>query len=236
MKSRINSLLSLSLLLIVFGLTACHTEDPGPLQEDRKSFSVVDFDRLEMGSAFIIDVTQGSFFSIEARGDSRNVDDLKVYKDGNTLVVKYETHHNRKHDTFITITMPSLRSVNFSGASNSTVFGFTEDKVDMYLSGASVGQVNLEADDLNIVLSGASNLTLTGEGLKLTSEISGASTLNAFNFDVSEVKLNASGASKAHVFANDQLDVNASGASVVYYKGNPTISSSVSGASSVVKY
>ncbi len=106
----------------------------------------------------------------------------------------------------------------------------------MYLSGGSVGQVNLEADDLNIVLSGASNLTLTGEGLKITSEISGASTLNAFNFDVSEVKLNASGASKAHVFANDQLDVNASGASVVYYKGNPTISSSVSGASSVVKY
>jgi hypothetical protein len=237
MKSKINLLFGLGLAITLFGLSSCHTEDPGPLQEDEKQFSIVDFDRLEMGSAFIIDVEQGNFFSVEARGDRRNIDDLKVYKDGNTLVIRYDDNHNRKHDTFITITMPSLRAANFSGASNSRVSGFLDqDELDFYLSGASLSQLDIDADEINIVISGASNLTLTGSGAQLNSEISGASLLNSFNYTVGEVKVSASGASKAHVYADDELDAIASGASIIYYKGTPNVQSSVSGASSVVKF
>lgn len=222
---------------MLFGLTSCHTEDPGPLQEGEKQFSIVDFDRLEMGSAFIIDVQQGAFFSVEARGDRRNIDDLKVYKDGNTLVIRYNDNHNRKHDTFISITMPSLRAANFSGATNSRISGFSGlGELDFYLSGASLSQLDVDAGEVNLVISGASNLTLSGSGAELKSEISGASLLNSFNYTVDEVKVNASGASKAHVYADSQLEAIASGASVIYYKGSPNVSSSVSGASSVVKF
>lgn len=237
MNSKINLLFSIALLMMVFSLTSCHTEDPGPLQEDEKQFSIVDFDRLEMGSAFIIDVEQGDFFSVEARGDRRNIDDLKVYKDGNTLVIRYDDNHNRHHDTFITITMPSLRAANFSGASNSRVSGFTDmEELDFYLSGASLSQLDVEAEEINVVLSGASNLTLTGYGVELNSEISGASVMNSFNYTVSEAKVSVSGSSKAHVYADDELEAIASGASVIYYKGEPNVNSSVSGASSVVKF
>ena len=236
MNSKINLLFGIGVLAILFGLTSCYTEDPGPLQEAEKQFSIVDFDRLEMGSAFIIDVEQGNFFTVEARGDRRNIDDLKVYKDGNTLVVRYDDNHNRRHDTFITITMPSLRAVNFSGASNSRISGFAGEELDFYLSGASLSQLDVDADEINLVISGASNLTLTGSGTELKSEISGASLLNSFNYTVNEAKVSASGASKAHVYAADELDAVASGASVIYYKGSPNVSSSVSGASSVVKF
>src|SRR5688572_8325313 len=86
-------------------LTSCHNEDPGPLQEVHKDYSLIDFDRLEMGSAFNIEVEQGNEFRVRVEGDRRNIDDLEVYKSGSTLIIEFEDDANRHHDTYINITM-----------------------------------------------------------------------------------------------------------------------------------
>lgn len=223
--------------LCAFLLTSCfNDEDPGPLQSDEKSFSVVDFDRLEMGSTLIINVDQGDFFSIHAKGDRRNLNDLEVFKDGNTLVIRFDEQANRRHDTYITITMPLLRSANFSGASNSKISGFTlDDSFGLYLSGASICQLSGAFEQMDLVLSGASIFTATGTGLTLDARLSGASVLDAFNYDVDEVEIEASGASQAKVYVNNLLNADARGASVISYRGDPSVYSNTSGGSSVVK-
>src|SRR5688572_11187920 len=135
---------AIAITLLPF-VTSCDREDPGPLQDVRKEFAVTDFDRLEMGSAFHIEVEQASTFSIEVRGDRRNIDDLEVYKSGNTLVVEYEDDNNRHHETYVYIRMPALEAVNFSGASVSRIKGFDSDgQLDFYLSGASIAQLDAE--------------------------------------------------------------------------------------------
>src|ERR1044071_5862185 len=110
MTFRINHLISIVLIILSAAvLTSCYeTEDPGPIQETEKEFSEVDFDRLEMGDAFNITVEQGEFFKISARGDRRNIDDLSVKKVGSTLIIRFDDNRNRRHDTYITITMPEL--------------------------------------------------------------------------------------------------------------------------------
>ena len=65
-------------------------EDPGPLQDSTEEYGIIDFDRLEMGSGFNITVEQGNTFLIRAEGDRRNLNDLDVYKSGNTLVIEYD--------------------------------------------------------------------------------------------------------------------------------------------------
>src|SRR5688572_25071443 len=117
-------LFALAFIVLSLIFTSCHHEDPGPLQEDRRDFAVTDFDRLEMGSAFNIVVEQGNSYSVTVKGDRRNIDDLDVYKSGNTLVIEFEDNANRRHDTYIAITMPALKAVNFSGASDSKIRGF----------------------------------------------------------------------------------------------------------------
>src|SRR5690606_27633592 len=114
----------LSFVFVSLVLTSCFVDDPGPLQEVERQYSIVDFDRLEMGDAFHIDVREGNFFEINVRGDRRNVEDLSVRKEGNTLIIRYRQHRKRRHDTYVDITMPVLRAVNFSGASDSRVYGF----------------------------------------------------------------------------------------------------------------
>ena len=226
-------LFSLSVLAI---LSSCETEDPGPLQQAEKDFSIVDFDRLEMGSALHIRVEEAPTYEIHASGDRRNVDDLEVFKSGNTLMIRFNDNSNRVHETYITITMPRLRSANFSGASDSQVSGFESDEeLDFSLSGASICQLHAGYREVNVVLTGASTLYMTGLGDQIHGEISGASVLHAYDFPVREADVDISGASRGKITVTDELHAVATGASSLLYRGNPSVTSTVSGESSVRK-
>jgi len=234
MTTQLKSLSWLFMLFTALFLTSCFVDDPGPRQEMEQSFTVVDFDRLEMGDAFHVRVEQGNYFEILATGDRRNIEDLVVKKEGRTLVIRYDRNRSRRHDTYITITLPELFSVNFSGASESRVSGFTGlDELDVFLSGASICQLDVASNRLKVVLSGASYLNLRGDGEALEANLSGASAIKAFDFLVKHARLNLSGASDGNVAVTDELEVIASGASHVVYRGEPTLISDVSGFSSI---
>ena len=232
MTTRLQSLFFVLIAAIALG--SCFVDDPGPRQETERQYSVVDFDRLEMGSGLHIDVVYGNFFSVKARGDRRNIDDLVVRTEGSTLVIDYRNFRERRHDTFIEITMPELHAVTFSGGSDSRVGGFSSaGGFDVYLSGGSVCQLNLDAHKLKAVLSGASYLKAGGTADELYADVSGASAFKAFNLPVATCTLLISGASDGEVTVTDVLQVTATGASHVVYRGNPSVSTEVSGSSSV---
>jgi hypothetical protein len=233
----LNTFLLFCIVAVGAAATSCtELEDPGALQQTEKEYAVIDFDRLEMGSAFHIQVEQSNTFGIHAEGDRRNIDDLEVYKRGGTLVIEYDENDSRKHDTYITILMPLLKSAHFSGASMSTVAGFeSDDELDLYLSGASVGQLDAGYRKVNLVLSGASTLRMYGLGDAIDAELSGASVLSAFDYPVRIVALSASGASIAKVTVTDELDAVANGASEIRYRGNPTVTAEVTGSSTIAK-
>ncbi|GAB3512553.1 head GIN domain-containing protein [Spirosoma knui] len=232
MKRFFSYLASLSLLF--FALTSCIREDVGPYQDGQQTYALTNFNRLDMGSAFTITVVPGTAFNIIANGDRRNLDDLDVYVRNNTLIAQYRNNRNRKYGTSFTITMPTLRGVSFSGASQSTIRGFSNlDQLDIELTGASKGNFDIEAARTTMRLSGASVLRLDGESETLQADLSGASNLDAFNYPAQRADVEASGASKASVSVGSSLVVNASGASVVRYRGNPTVKQHVSGASKV---
>jgi Putative auto-transporter adhesin, head GIN domain len=232
------TILKTALAVTIFSiLTSCCEEDPGPMQETRKEYALVDFDRLEMGSAFNIEVEQANAFSVKVKGDRRNIDDLNVYKNGSTLVVEFDDDDaNRHHDTYIYITMPSLKGVNFSGASVSKIRGFESDEdLDFSLSGASISQLDANYREVELVVSGASSLVMFGSGDQFHAEISGASTIKTFDYPVREAMIDISGASEGKVAVTEQLEVTAGGASSVLYRGNPSVVSNISGASTVQK-
>ena len=230
---RIMKKLNLIVLLSAFvWLTACTDEDPGPRQQDTRSYAVVDFDRVEAGDELIVSLKYSENFSIEAEGDRRNLDDLIVSKNGNSLVVRFKRSDRRQYATYINITLPILYGVDFSGAANAEVSGFAPvNRMDVSLSGASLVQLSLNASEIHFSLSGASQLRLNGEGQLLEGNISGASILTAFEYYTDKAELVVSGASNAKVSVANQLKGSASGASLVVYRGNPELNISASGSS-----
>jgi hypothetical protein len=236
MKITIHKLPYVLVLASALVLTSCYTEDPGSLQSIEKEFTAIDFDRLEMGDAFHITVTQGNLFEVKAHGDRRNIDDLLVEVEGSTLVIRYDENRNRKHVTEIIITMPTILSAAFSGASDSKIEGFTGlETFSLHLSGASTCQLDVNAAQVDAVLSGASYLYMFGEGEEINVDLSGASVLKAFQYSATRATIRASGASDGNVKVSDHLEARATGASVISYRGEPVVSSEVSGASTVRK-
>jgi hypothetical protein len=231
-----NGFTALLCLFVALNLISCDTEDPGPIQQSEREFSIVDFDRVEIESAVDVRIEQSNVFDIQVRGDRRNVNDLEVYKSGGTLVIKFDDNSNRIHDTYVTITMPRLEGVIFSAASSSKVNGFESDgDLDLHVSGASVCQLNAGYREVNLTLSGSSSLFMSGLGDEINAEISGASVLTAFDYPVREASINVSGASNGKVTVTDELMAVAGGSSSLIYRGSPSVTTSISGGSTVVK-
>ncbi|MFC5408601.1 head GIN domain-containing protein [Larkinella bovis] len=228
-------------------LTSCNQEDVGPLQEGEKTFSLSGFDKVEMGGGFDVNVQPGSSFQIVAKGDQRNLDDLDVKIRNGALTAEYRTHKNRKYTTEFTITMPTLRAVNFSGGVHSTIKGFANAAtLDIELSGGSHGTMDVLAGRTNVVVSGGSKLelkkpevttgddTVTGAANQFTIDASGGSHLYAFAYPANEITVKATGASQAEITVSRSLTAEASGASKIRYRGNPAnVNQNASGGSKI---
>lgn len=208
--------------------------------QNSKEYSLKGFDKLEISSAFVIDVKYGNSFKVLVDAErTEDLEDLDVRLSGSTLIVKYRDskgwkwNNNRKRVSF-TIVMPNLKQVDFSGATKSKISGFNDlEDVTLKFSGAANAEVSINADKVNLDCSGASRLKLNGKTSKLNFDLSGASNVDSYNFVARDVDAEVSGASSAKVNASKTLNVEASGASSVRYKGQPSVRSDVSGASSV---
>jgi hypothetical protein len=208
-----------------------------PTQEVR-TFNVSGFDKVALGSAFTINVQQGSQFSVKASGRDEDLEDLEANVSGGTLKVRYKNTkwgwNNNRKQVRIDIVMPQLRDMDFSGACTATVKGFrNQGDINVNISGASTATIDLDADRVNVDFSGASSIHLNGRASRMEGEVSGATTLKAYDLKTKQVTLDISGASNASVSATDKVDVDASGASSVRYRGGASVSSNTSGASSV---
>lgn len=205
-------------------------------QELKRTFNVKDFDKLDMGSAFIITVTQGNTYKVDVRGREQDVKEIIGKVSSGTLDLHFPSNwggnKNRK-EVYVNITMPRLTEADFSGASKSTVSGFSSDKMSVSVSGASMANFTINAKNLNLDCSGASSLKLVGTGQNLNTDISGASNINALDYKVATANIDASGASDIKLFVTSKIVADASGASSVRYKGGAAIKSSTSGAGSV---
>ena len=209
--------------------------------QNKKGYPLKDFDKLDMSSAFQIEVKQGSTFSVSVDAErSEDLDDLSVIIRNGTLIAKYrdgkggwKCNNNRKK-VYLTIVMPTLKLVDFSGATKSKISGFNDlEELILKFSGAANSEINVKADKVKLDCSGASSIKMNGNASKMNFDVSGASNVNCYNFPARDVDADISGASSVKVNASKTLSVEASGASSLRYRGQPSVKSDVSGASSV---
>jgi hypothetical protein len=197
-----------------------------------------DFQRVDISHAFQAEVTQGDAYSVVITIDDNLAEYLDVRVVGDTLQVGFDRNgpFTMRNTTMrAQITMPELTGVAGSGASQVRVSGFASDKdLNVDVSGASTVRGQIDAGDLRADVSGASRLELTGQGKNGDITASGASQANLSGFRMEDVTAEASGASRAEVYASGRLDAEASGASTVLYSGDPTLGrTNTTGASTI---
>jgi hypothetical protein len=227
------------------GLPSLILSEPGSRATVTREFDFSDFDRVEAGNAFRVEIMPGDDYRVVVTVNENFEPYLRARQRGDTVVLQMAQGRNYQNSDFrAEITMPELVGLNLSGASTGQVGGFrTQEPFDLQLSGASslrgdleVGDARinvsgastvrsgLRADDVRVEVSGASRVALQGAGTTLWVEASGASRADLSELAISgNARVEASGASTVDVLVDGRLDANASGASRVRYGGDATL-------------
>jgi hypothetical protein len=209
--------------------------------QSTREFTLSNFDKVDLGSAFKIEIRPGNY-KILAAGNKEDLDELEGNVRSGTLVIKYKDskgwswNKNRKTVSLV-ILMPQLKGLDLSGATTTTVEGFKNvEKMDLDISGASRLTAAFTAKKVSLDISGASTIILEGKAEQMSGDISGATTFRATKFEVENASLDISGASSAKLNISQNLKASASGASSIRYTGNPqNVTKDISGASSIRK-
>lgn len=172
----------------------------GNLQTEKREVS--DFKAVEVGGVFKVEITAQKDFDVQIEADDNLLQYIETEINGETLEISTSKRISTRNPIIVKIGAPDIENMEVSGAS-SVVLG------------------NLNNDSLRIDLSGASNVKVEGITKNLTIDLSGASRINAENLQAENVSVDASGASKADVFASNKLKADLSGASKVAYSGSP---------------
>lgn len=203
-----------------------------------KEFQVTGFTKLNIGSAFVIDVRRGENFKVVISSENnKDIEEVYVIVDDDELEIDYESSlfnflninidknnfNFNRNNMKVSIIMPEISEVYFHGASTSSIKGFDQEEFYIKLSGASQSNIDILAEKLEIEMSGASELSLTGSGYELETEVSGASELNAYKFKVKKAYIETSGASDVKIFVTEKIIIESSGMSDVNFKGDPGV-------------
>jgi hypothetical protein len=201
-----------------------------------KDLPLQSFERIDAGSVFHVDVTQGETYSVSVTADDNLWEYTDVHIENNTLHLALKGGSFGNTHVSAKIVLPRLTALDVSGASSATLRGIKDpnDDLKVQVSGASKVDGDVSARKLVLDVSGASNAGFKGHADTLAIEASGASHAELRDLAAGEVHVRASGASDAKINASGTLDFDVSGASHLSYAGQPVLhSAQTSGASSV---
>lgn len=199
-----------------------------------QTHEVDEFQRLEVGHSFDVEVVAGDEPSVRVEADDNVMEHVAARVSGDTLRVRLRPGFQVRDATLrATVTTPGLEEIHASGAARVRMDGVVDGgRLRVESSGASEIVARVEVAEVDVVSSGASTVRLDGSADTALLEASGSSdlALGELRTDATDARL--SGASRADVRVDDTLEAALSGSSALTYHGDPTITEeSISGVS-----
>jgi len=195
----------------------------------RRTFQETGFTHVTVAGGYRVVVRHGDGFKIEAAGEDQALNDLRVEREGNELIVKPRNakffggdwgRRNRK--TLIRIEMPAIEQLSLAGAVQGDLGGFDrQDNLRIEQAGASHLRLNGNYGTLRLEQAGVCRTTATGQADQLELDAAGACELAAANLKVRDGKVTIAGACKARLNVTESLKGDAVGASEIAYSGQP---------------
>ena len=233
---KVSSNVFFGLLAGLFFFASCSKEPSNPIE---RSYSQIDFKKVDAGDQHRLTIAKGTGFSIIARGEERDINDLVIRVIDSTLKIEYNRYKANRKRVYFTITVPSLEGLVLSGQSEATISGFSETNlVNLVVSGQSACWINMNAPKFKLLASGQSKIEFQGgTATGFEAEASGQSEILAYGLStVVFAEAIATGQSTVKVKVGNSFKANASGQSRIYYKGDPLITQLTStGESRIIK-
>lgn len=182
------------------------------------------FDAIAVKDGVDVYIELGSAASVKVKADDNIQGMIKTEVVGNTLEIEVEGSIWRAEQMAVYVTMPDLEKIIASGGSDIySTNTLNLDILEIYTSGGSDVNLELNAEELRCKTSGGSDLHLRGSVDRLLAKASGGSDLKAKELTVKKCELKTSGGSDAWVYVTEEIEMEASGASDIHYSGRPKV-------------
>lgn len=176
-----------------------------------RSYAVGDFTGVELKGADDVDVRVGTAFSVRAEGPSKELDTLRIVKDGDTLDIgrRSGASFGRSDPVKVFVTLPRLAKAGVGGSGMMTV-----DRVEGTNFAGSVGgsgnlsiaAMTVDAADLSIA--GSGGLMAVGTATALTVNIAGSGDLTAPQLVARRAQVSIAGSGDARAVVDGPAKVN----------------------------
>ena len=232
-----NTLTKTILIIITLLLFGCSQSDQGIQQKEinlsgsgnlvTREITLTDFDRVEAGLNFDLNIRQGTTPRVILTSDDNFIDYIQVEQVNKTLrfgFIPGYAYDTRGITLRAEVFMPELTRLDLEGSSHANIDGYQSLGIlEARLTGASAltGDVQVKSAILNAY--GSSFVQLSGSGTNLRLETCGANLVDLGAFAAEEATIEISCNSRANVDVSDQLQIEASQYAQVVYDGNPSI-------------
>ncbi|MFC0251851.1 head GIN domain-containing protein [Massilia consociata] len=192
-----------------------------------------------------IDLTlrYGATPSLKVRGEARLLGNVDVTREGAILHVGIRgmvLRHRRPLE--VELVLPSLASVTVDGSGDSTVNGFSGERIEVRMEGpgslrfngrfrqvnaalSGSGELDLNAgagvDRFEAALTGSGSLTIVGSARELHATASGSGELDARHLRAASVEVGQTGSGSSTVQARQRVKASISGSGDIEVFGNP---------------
>lgn len=209
-------------------------EDNLPDYYNVREHNLQDFTKVDLGDTFQVEIYQSDEFKVFAKGENRDIEDLALRVENNTLTGHYVRNRNNRKRTLVQIYMPMLAEASLHSATSTEIIGFNniDQDIKIKVGGASVVAMESLWKSVNVEVMGSSYVSISGSSVEVQGIVSGASRLQALSFSSQKMLIDVSGNSEAAVKVYEHLTGTVTGRSKLSYTGTPgSVSVYVSGES-----
>jgi len=210
-----------TLLTFSFLFTACTAQRIGQGNVTRDERMLVDFDGVEVGSAFNVELRPGPH-EVVVEADKNLLPFIETEIDGDMLRIYADKGIERARALNIYVSMPRLEKVVATEAADIVGKGtFAHEDMELELAGATDLTLELDVEDLEVDASGATDMKLSGRAEEAEISLSGSSDLEGSDLVIQELDIDLSGSSDAKIVCEQKLKAKAKGSSDLVCLGQP---------------
>ncbi|NHZ80222.1 DUF2807 domain-containing protein [Massilia sp. CCM 8695] len=201
-----------------------------------------DVTSVELGGPIDMTLRQGAVPSLTVRGEQRLLGNIETISEGGTLHIETKgmlLHH--KQPLQVVLVLPAIDNVRIQGSGDSTINGFSGDKIDLQLHGSGnvkfngrfreveaglqgSGDIELNGgncDQVDVNVAGSGSMTVVGAAKRFKTVQTGSGDLDAEHLSADTVTVELTGSGSAIVQARKSAAVNLRGSGDVSVHGNP---------------
>ncbi len=202
-----------------------------------------DVTQIELSGPIDLTLRHGAVASMSVRGEQRLLGNVVTSTDGGVLHIATKgmmLHH--RQPLKVTLVLPAIAKLTVHGSGDSTVNGFSGERMELGLHGSGSvkfngrykevaaslhGSGDLElnggtSDKVDVTLAGSGQLTVVGTVRQFKSTQTGSGDLEAEHLTAEEANVDLHGSGSTTVTATKAVEVNLRGSGNVNVHGNPT--------------